>query len=358
MNDLNYNLTFREKDKGWQCIVSYKDKLGKWKQKSKQGFKTKKEAKVYSNVIIKELEGKQELNSDMDGITLKEFENIFLDHVSLYKTVSTITLYSYSFDKISSLNNVLLNKISTVDIQKCIDELIKDNYSYNTLKVVRRSLNVLFKSAMNQYNIINKNPNEKVVILKDNKSKIKNALTKKELYDLINREDDLEVKVCFVIAGMCGLRLGEIMGLTWNDIDFKNNIIDVNKQWKKIGKEWAFGNCKTANSYRKVPFNNFVKNVLLEYKNNCVLRIDNRLFHWTRTNTAGNMLSYHMRNSGYDMTMHELRHTYATMLIGNGVDFKTAASLLGHDVEQTMKVYSHVTNDMLEKTRNIIENIF
>ena len=54
----------------------------------------------------------------------------------------------------------------------------------------------------------------------------------------------------------------------------------------------------------------------------------------------------------------ELRHTYATMLIGNGVDFKTAASLLGHDVEQTMKVYSHVTNDMLEKTRNIIENIF
>ena len=40
MSDLNYNLTFREKDKGWQCIVSYKDKLGKWKQKSKQGFKT------------------------------------------------------------------------------------------------------------------------------------------------------------------------------------------------------------------------------------------------------------------------------------------------------------------------------
>ena len=69
MNDLNYNLTFREKDKGWQCIVSYKEKLGKWKQKSKQGFKTKKEAKVYSNVIIKELEGKQEINSELGEIT-------------------------------------------------------------------------------------------------------------------------------------------------------------------------------------------------------------------------------------------------------------------------------------------------
>ena len=46
MSDLNYNLTFREKDKGWQCIVSYKEKSGKWKQKSKQGFKTKREAKA------------------------------------------------------------------------------------------------------------------------------------------------------------------------------------------------------------------------------------------------------------------------------------------------------------------------
>ena len=50
MNDLNYNITFREKDKGWQCIVSYKEKSGKWKQKSKQGFKTKKEAKAYSKI--------------------------------------------------------------------------------------------------------------------------------------------------------------------------------------------------------------------------------------------------------------------------------------------------------------------
>ena len=358
MSDLNYNLTFREKDKGWQCIVSYKDKLGKWKQKSKQGFKTKKEAKAYSNVIIKELEGKQELNSDMEGITLKEFINVFLDHVSLYKTVSTITLYSYSFNKISSLNNVLLNKISTVDIQKCIDELIKDNYSYNTLKVVRRSLNVLFKSAMNQYNIINKNPVEKVVILKDNESKIKNALTKKELYDLINKTDDLEIKTCFIIAGMCGLRIGEILGLTWDDIDFKNCTIDINKQWKRLKTGWGLGNCKTANSYRKVPFNNYVKKALLEYKNNSVLRMDNRLFHWVRINTASLLFSTHIKKAGYDITIHELRHTYATILISNGVDFKTAAKLLGHDVEQTMKVYSHVTSDMLENAKNIIENIF
>ncbi|MCS4455170.1 tyrosine-type recombinase/integrase [Clostridium botulinum] len=47
--------------------------------------------------------------------------------------------------------------------------------------------------------------------------------------------------------------------------------------------------------------------------------------------------------------MHELRHTYATKLISNGVDFKTVAQLLGHTVEQTMKTYSHVNDDMMKK---------
>ena len=65
-----------------------------------------------------------------------------------------------------------------------------------------------------------------------------------------------------------------------------------------------------------------------------------------------------MKRQGYNITLHELRHTYATMLISNGVDFKTAALLLGHDVEQTMKTYSHVNEDMLNKASNIIKNIF
>mgnify|MGYP002410257252 CR=1 FL=1 len=57
-------------------------------------------------------------------------------------------------------------------------------------------------------------------------------------------------------------------------------------------------------------------------------------------------------------SIHGLRHTYATLLIANGVDFKTAAKLLGHTVEMTMKVYSDVTDDMIEKTTDTINMIF
>ena len=58
------------------------------------------------------------------------------------------------------------------------------------------------------------------------------------------------------------------------------------------------------------------------------------------------------------ITVHDLRHTYATRLISNGVDYKTAAGLLGHDVKETMAIYSHINDDMLKKATDIIGNIF
>ncbi|RHW62664.1 site-specific integrase, partial [Clostridium botulinum] len=64
------------------------------------------------------------------------------------------------------------------------------------------------------------------------------------------------------------------------------------------------------------------------------------------------------KKHGYTITFHELRHTYATRLIANGVDFKTVAQILGHSVEQTLKTYSHVNNDMLNKAHSVIEKIF
>ena len=61
---------------------------------------------------------------------------------------------------------------------------------------------------------------------------------------------------------------------------------------------------------------------------------------------------------GYEITIHDLRHTYATHLIANGLDFKTVAQLMGHDVQETIKTYSHVTDDMIKKAANVIEKIF
>lgn len=65
-----------------------------------------------------------------------------------------------------------------------------------------------------------------------------------------------------------------------------------------------------------------------------------------------------LQKKGFDISVHELRHTYATNLIANGIDFKTAAKFLGHDVKETLGTYSHVNDDMIKIATNIIEKIF
>nr|WP_311138063.1 site-specific integrase [Clostridium botulinum] len=69
------------------------------------------------------------------------------------------------------------------------------------------------------------------------------------------------------IAANTGMRLGEILGLTWNDVDFKDNTVNVNKQWKilKNGKS-GFGPVKSKNSNRIIPISKNVKNELKNYK--------------------------------------------------------------------------------------------
>ena len=164
-----------------------------------------------------------------------------------------------------------------------------------------------------------------------------------------------------LFAGKCGLRLGETMGVKWSDLDFKKNILYVRQQWKLLNaddnEEYGFGPLKTENSKRDVPLPNAVKIALMQYRTSHPINIDNRVIQLTSVNGAGSNIQRAFKRVGYNISIHELRHTYATLLIANGVDFKTAANLLGHTVEMTMRTYSHVTDDMIQRAANIINNI-
>ena len=94
---MQYNISVRKKDKGFQIIVSYKDGY-KWKQKSKQGFKTKREAKEYGHVIVKELDKTALLTKDTElkELTFKEFADMFLEIKKAHVTHSTLTMYNHA----------------------------------------------------------------------------------------------------------------------------------------------------------------------------------------------------------------------------------------------------------------------
>lgn len=200
-------------------------------------------------------------------------------------------------------------------------------------------------------------PIEKLKLPADKGEINKKALTKKELESLLLNLEDNKYYIVVFIAENTGMRVGEIASLTLNDIDFNNHIIDVNKQWKVLSQNnYNFGTLKSKNSYRTIPVSNNFINELKKYKKENPTDIYNRVISFT-TNCLEKKVDVKLQKLA-GISIHELRHTYATTLISNGIDFKTVAQILGHDVEQTMRTYSHVNDDMVKRATNIIENIF
>lgn len=359
---MQYNITYREKDKGIQFIISYKDSSSQWKQKSRQGFKTKREAKAAADIELgklkKTLKSQMDLSPEHEGITFKDFATMFLDHEYLYKEENTLKAYKIALKSFVILNNLEVNKIKPIDIQKCVDDLIKQGLKDTTIRLYLTRIKTAFNFAK-KFKIIIENPVSNISVPKSKSKNEKVALNKYELENLLSKIKNEKYRIISILAGKCGLRLGEIVGLTWNNIDEKRCVVKVVQQWKKLktGK-YGIGELKSKNSNREVPLPAKVLQELLKYKDENPTNIDNRIFNNIGNDTLANRLKNTYKNLGYDISIHELRHTYATMLISNGVDFKTAAQLLGHDIEQTMKCYSHVNDDMISAASKIINSIF
>lgn len=363
---MEYNITYRQKDKGWQFIISRKDENGKWKQiKSKQGFKTKNsDAKpaaedMLEQLKIEDLNKKNIINIDYESITFKELCDKFLEHSRLYKEFNTVRGYRNAIASFSSLNNVRVKNIKRIDIQNCIDKLIEKKLKASSIKIWISRIKLIFDYYTSNYDPNYKNPTLDIVKPKNTTPTEKKALTKKELDNLLAKLKTIDpyFYIVSLIAGTCGLRYREIIGLTWNDINEINLSLNVNKQWKKLKDNTNnFGELKTRNSTRIVPI---PKDTLTELKN----------FHKTSITDKYNRI---LITDGYNLrttlnlklhelagiSVHELRHTYATLLVSNNIDFKTIAKFLGHDVQMTIKSYSHITDDMIKNATDIIGKIF
>ncbi|NFB33184.1 site-specific integrase [Clostridium botulinum] len=355
---MQYSTLIRKKDKGYQYIITYK--VGnKWKTKSKQGFKKRQDAQTAMDKSLVELEKsiKNNMDPSMSEITFKQFTDMYLEHMKIYRTTNTILAFKTVLNHFVTLSNKELTKISNIDIQHIVDSLTLTGLNPSTIQEYIRKLNTIFKSAMDDYNIIDKLPTKNLKFNKSKQQVNKRALNENEENKLLEDFKSNKYYLVILLGLKCGLRLGEILGLTWSDIDEVNKTIIINKQWKQVNPtKYNFGELKSKNSNRIIPIS---KNTLDELKKHKkIVNINNRIFKFKNTNSSCICLNRLLKLKGYDITVHELRHTYATKLISNGVDFKTVAQLLGHTVEQTMKTYSHVNDDMMKKATKIIENIF
>lgn len=352
---MDYNFTYREKNGRIQVIISYKVK-NKWKQKSKQGFKKQVEAKRWAQREVRELEGLNLNNDEYHDLTFKQLADIFLDSVRDKYSQNTLVKYDMALKHYSDIVDKKYNKITTFELQRITDNLDMSNISKTTYL---RRIKAIFNFAINKLETLARNPTNNVDIEKDKKREYL-VITKEEFYNdiypILQKREDMAL--LYKIAFSTGLRAGEILGLTYENI--KADRIIVDKQWNLIAdKKRGFKKLKTKNSYREVPITLKLYNDILSFKSKN-LHVSRRLFHMINSAASiSQFFNMNMKNTQYaKLRLHDMRHSYVSILIEQGLDFKIIADLIGDSLATVISTYSHVNTESKEKARKIINGYF
>lgn len=349
---------FRKRDNGWEYRISYKAPDGSYKQKSKSGYRTKSKASAAA------LEAERLLNKNIfidEKQTLLEY---YQHWAKIHKkpNVSPVTWrkYEYTEKKIKLyFKDTKLNSITNSMYQQVLNDFAS-THSQETVEKFHYQLKAAVKMAVHE-GILERNFCDFASIRSSVASTPKEAkfLEMEEYTRLIEKtSSSIQYHSYFIIylIAVTGMRFAEASGLTWNDVDFKNQLIDINKTFAYNSTK-TFAPTKNKSSIRKVPIDNFTVNLLKEYRNNYwVDNEQNRIFS-SVSNTAANKTI--KKIVGRNVHIHSLRHTYASFLIVQSVDLISISQLLGHEnLNITLKVYAHQLDQLKEKNNDKIRNIF
>lgn len=258
-----------------------------------------------------------------------------------------------------------------------------EQYAGSTIKQTYIAMGTMFRSAVIN-GIISKHPMDGVRYTKPVRPASDHRfLTVDEQKKFLEAAKDSHNYYQYALLLETGLRTGEMIGLTWEAIDFKKRTLTVNKtlEFRHSQHEWRAGPPKTPTSYRTIPLTSRAYEILCQVKElrktqklseelskvltytdrrtgqSAELRMSDLVFINFRTGLPA-------KNSSYDthlyklcerakippFCMHTLRHTYATRAIERGVQPNVLQKLLGHaSITTTMDTYVHVSDDSMEK---------
>jgi len=247
----------------------------------------------------------------------------------------------------------------------------KQYYKDSYVSSIYSPLYRLFQYAISQ-GWIKDNPCTNAIKPRKNKSIKKPPLEIEQIKDIINKTHIFSVYNAIIQFQIyTGMRIGETLALTWNDIDFDNLTININKTINYINQEFQVGPPKTDNGYRTIGINKTVLHILELVKQDQNIRkkdledvymdknlvFSNEIGDYIRRNSVNNHLKVIKKGTNYEyITVHFLRHANATLLLNSGVDLKMVSAHLGHnDIQTTANIYADVLSSQKHKIAQIIE---
>lgn len=302
----------------------------------------------------------------------KEISNVKITTKQKYKYFETL------MEKIGILN-VPINKIHTTDAKMYMMKLSDFGYSYGTIQNLKAFLSPAFQLAVEDDYIV-KNPflfKLNKIIEDDRKERTSISVEKEQEY-LDYVKNNAYFKKSYpdiVILLKTGMRVSELYGLTFKDIDIKNRRINVNKQLHLINRKYVLIPPKSKAGNRILAMDDDVLQAFItkfmEHRPKVEKIIDgysgfvflNRIGNpKTRKNLQVTMISIKesaKRDLGKDfsgITPHVLRHTFCSRMIEKGMDVKTLQLVMGHsDIGTTLNVYTHKTpEDVANKMQEVI----
>ena len=375
------------------CLAGY-NLQGKPIKKTKTVHGTKKEAEIELAKFVADVQN----GMVIEGKSLKfsEFTEIWKrDYGSKELAPSTYKRYCRMLETrlLPYFGHFYVNKIKPTDIMQFYDLLSKDtqlvrkkdNEGNKTLKPLsgktilehHRLLRAMLHKAV-YWQVIVSNPAERVQPPKAKKPKrkyydddqCKILLENLEQLD----EEQIKYKTAIILTVFTGVRLGELMGLEWNDIDFRNGIVSINRSSQYLADTGVFTKVpKTESSIREVAIPDFVISLLEEYKlwyeeqkslygelwidsNRLFVQADGKPMH---PSTISKWFVKYIGQIGLPViNFHGLRHTNATLLIAQNIDVAVVAARLGHaQITTTFNFYVHPIIAHNKKAGFALENL-
>lgn len=349
----------------------YKRKDGRWEGRYKCGFNSDGKAMYRSVYAMTYQEVREKLHKIKSAvvsfvssgkITVKELSEEWLRAVRLKVKTSTYACYNMKFIKhiLPAFGGVVYDKLTADSIHEFIENKLKEGLSVKYVS----DIIIVFKSMAKYISRIHgyANPLENVVLPKSEKNEMK-LLSKSEQEKLcqfvLDKPDN--TKIGILLSYYAGLRIGEVCGLKWCDIDLNKGIFKVQRTVQRVYENnytrLIIDTPKSRSSIREIPLPKFLIEILRKFKADDSTYILSGTDKLIEPRTLQYRFKALLKKANLpSVNYHSLRHMFATNCIELGFDVKTLSEILGHaTVETTLNRYVHSSMERKTSCMNLLK---